>query len=741
MDIPIADNSEDVKFTSVLGLNGNVKDSARPTKCGQFLFYPLGTMIVFTRVLYPTVDDNKTYDESTMNIKRRPVMYLEGHLGDVSCLEISRCGNYLASGQVSAAGMKAPIMLWDVNRVIELYMQGVERTLPNDNSLIKALSLTIGEIYSIDFTCDSSHLISLGGRLDNTIVVWNIESGRAIASMPAGVDIGRVTKCLNQHPYRFVSAGNFHLRVWEFDPVYMKIQYMEAKLGKIRRTMTSIDIANNDESCVCGSISGEVLLFSIARDPLKDPNDADKIIPSLIGSSKTRASKGLSSLLSFPCPLPQFSNKVWYLVGGGDGLVFVLDHHLRKIDGVETKLLGGVTTITPANDEKRGFYAFTDQSSWYYLTDDLKTELRGTCHFGGINDLCFPRRCSDLLVSCSLNDIRIWNTNIPSEIIRIQVPGLECRCIGITSKGGTIVSGWSDGKIRGFYPQSGKLKYVIPSAHNGAVTALAVVDDDEMKPPYRIISGGSDGRVRIWAIYPEHQDMLISLQEHRKEVRSIALSNDGENFVSASADGSCIVWDLEKQVRTTAVFAMNVFEGALFHADGSQVVTCGSSMKLTYWDIFDGGNPIREVSGATASILCMDVSQNGDVLVTGGHDRRLMVWNWDEGVAVGASLKFPGSIRRCKIAPNNKFIAVAGADGSLGFLPMPTSAGLEVIEEPIAKMNTEIRLKSDRARAQNLARDAKVKGLSSRGAGLSLPPIKGAQKSSGRSVSGAGNTF
>ena len=204
MDIPIADNSEDVKFTSVLGLNGNVKDSARPTKCGQFLFYPLGTMIVFTRVLYPTVDDNKTYDESTMNIKRRPVMYLEGHLGDVSCLEISKCGNYLASGQVSAAGMKAPIMLWDVNRVIELYMQGVERTQPNDNSLIKALSLTIGEIYSIDFTCDSSHLVSLGGRLDNTIVVWNIESGRAIASMPAGVDIGRVTKCLNQHPNRFV---------------------------------------------------------------------------------------------------------------------------------------------------------------------------------------------------------------------------------------------------------------------------------------------------------------------------------------------------------------------------------------------------------------------------------------------------------------------------------------------------------------------------------------------------------
>ena len=38
--------------------------------------------------------------------------------------------------------------------------------------------------------------------------------------------------------------------------------------------------------------------------------------------------------------------------------------------------------------------------------------------------------------------------------------------------GKSIVSGWSDGKIRAFLPQSGDLLYVINDAHNHGVTAV-----------------------------------------------------------------------------------------------------------------------------------------------------------------------------------------------------------------------------------------------------------------------------
>ena len=51
-----------------------------------------------------------------------------------------------------------------------------------------------------------------------------------------------------------------------------------------------------------------------------------------------------------------------------------------------------------------------------------------------------------------------------------------------------MVSGWSDGKIRAFGPQSGKLLYTINDAHHKGVTALATSADSG-----RLISGGGEG--------------------------------------------------------------------------------------------------------------------------------------------------------------------------------------------------------------------------------------------------------
>lgn len=59
--------------------------------------------------------------------------------------------------------------------------------------------------------------------------------------------------------------------------------------------------------------------------------------------------------------------------------------------------------------------------------------------------------------------------------------------------GKAIISGWSDGKIRAFGPQSGKLLFTIHDAHHKAVTALAATSDSR-----RIISGGEEGG---WVVF------------------------------------------------------------------------------------------------------------------------------------------------------------------------------------------------------------------------------------------------
>jgi len=111
------------------------------------------------------------------------------------------------------------------------------------------------------------------------------------------------------------------------------------------------------------------------------------------------------------------------------------------------------------------------------------------------------------------------------ELLSIRVPNLNCYAIELTNNGTSVLSAWSDGKIRVFYPETGKLKFVIPDAHSDAVTALATCNDDEsnLNTGWRIVSGGDDGRVRVWKITQSHQTMMHSVKEHSGKVHAVVL--------------------------------------------------------------------------------------------------------------------------------------------------------------------------------------------------------------------------
>jgi WD40 repeat protein len=93
-------------------------------------------------------------------------------------------------------------------------------------------------------------------------------------------------------------------------------------------------------------------------------------------------------------------------------------------------------------------------------------------------------------------------------------------------------------------------------------------------------------------------------------VNCIKITPDKTQFVSASSDGSCIVWDLERYIRLMAFFEPNVFESVLYHPDSSQMLTCGSNHKITYWDASDG-QAIRVIDGGDEAMTSLDIEPTG----------------------------------------------------------------------------------------------------------------------------------
>ncbi|CAM9783757.1 unnamed protein product [Ascophyllum nodosum] len=613
------------------------------------MIYPLGSILVVRSL---TGKDKQAF--------------LDEHSADISCVALSNDGTRIVSGQMNQMGVKADLCVWDL---IKAQANCDAGTPSAGGVLIHRLRQHLGHVRAVDFSCDGKFFASVGGQDDNSVVVWETVTGRAVCGSPAAQDSSFCIKWLHHRNDRFVTGGNFHLRVWQVDVTVPKAHAVDAHMCGMRRSIDCTSITEDDKYAYCGTRTGDVLKIKIDRDEIRASNDPDISRPTLAGYSLDKFGKGVRSVY---CVLNPGTGKTNTLVGSGDGTISFINQSLNKVVGKQCELMGAVTSMAMC-PSKRGFFVGTSLSNRYWVTMDMEMELRGTCHHARINDVIFPAGCSDLFITCSVADIRVWNAILRQELLRIQVPNLESSCVNISRSGGTIVSGWSDGKIRAFYPESGKLKFVISNAHAGYVTAIALAHDDDTRPPWRIISGGGDGRVRVWSVTSSHQAMTTSWKEHRGPVNCIQVSHENRQCISASADGSCIVWDLLRGVRVLALFEINVFKSVRYHPDESQYLTCGSNHKITYWDAYNG-TAIRVIEGGEEELNTLDVEPSGETFVSGGGDGLVKVWHYDDGLTTSIGTGHSGRVSAARISPDRKIIVSVGSEGGIFIWDMPPSS-------------------------------------------------------------------
>mmetsp|Transcript_11703 Transcript_11703/g.13906 ORF Transcript_11703/g.13906 Transcript_11703/m.13906 type:complete len:627 (-) Transcript_11703:1832-3712(-) len=605
----------------VIGFGGSVKSGLLLHPDGYTMIYPLGSTIVIREKGSPKSQE-----------------FLQGHSDKVSCLALSNSGKYLASGQITYMGFCADIIIWELEQ----------------RKLLHRMSLHKVKVQSLSFSHDDQYLASLGGQDDNSVVVWDVESGAAKCGSPTANDNVLFVKFFSGTNDKFVTAGSNNMDVWDFDPINRKIRPTGCQLGQIKRVVETMVIDKNDEYVYCGTTSGDLLQVSLGPKLFKNAGPKQKIARGVLCTA-------LSTNGDIIC-------------GGGDGSIVILG--AQKLNTISSiKLDSSVTSVVLSTDVYKdgsfGFIAGTAHCNMYYIkyeksTNQLVAELEQTNHFEQINDIAFPYEYSQLFATCSTTDIRIWHATEYRELLRIQVPNLTCNCVAFMRDGKSIISGWSDGKIRAFGPQSGKQLYVINDAHQQGVTALVGSCDCK-----RIISGGKEGQVRVWRIGPQSQSMIASMKEHKGPVNCIELRANDSECVSASSDGSCIIWDLTRFTRNNSLFASTFFKAILYHPDESQLVTTGTDRKITYWDAYDG-QAIRILDGSdSAELNALAIapggpgSAGGEAIVSGGGDKDVKVWGYDEGHCYYVGRGHSGAIQKVKISPDKKYIVSCGSEGAI----------------------------------------------------------------------------
>lgn len=187
----------------------------------------------------------------------------------------------------------------------------------------------------------------------------------------------------------------------------------------------------------------------------------------------------------------------------------------------------------------------------------------------------------------------------------------------------------------------------------------------------------------------ETLELIKDLKPH-KNVTWLAVSPNEEFLVTASRDGTALIWNLDSFEPTCDPLSQaEGLSSAAFHPSGKFIATSGSEGSVFFWSVPDGkpmGTPIHNVDDKDG-VCDLSFSADGNRLLTIAHSQGAQLW--DLKTSLPASRRFFAGTwwRRGIVSPDKtQFVSLGYGSGSnngreaqLWHLPGPAAGSPELI--------------------------------------------------------------
>jgi WD40 repeat protein len=223
------------------------------------------------------------------------------------------------------------------------------------------------------------------------------------------------------------------------------------------------------------------------------------------------------------------------------------------------------------------------------------------------------------------------------------------------------------GELRGF------------EGHDDAVTGVALSADGR-----QVVSASADGTARVWDI--ETCEQRVVFRGHRGPVRCVALSSDGQLAVSGGPDGFR-VWDpASGQEYRAAAESQGSIRSLALAADGRRLLTGGEDGTVRLSDI-GTGRELRRLTGHAGPVAGVALSADGRFALSGGEDGTVRLWDPATGEALHAFWGHRGAVAGVALAADSRQALSAGADGTVRLWRLPVTRG-----QALADLGAALRL-------------------------------------------------
>ena len=204
----------------------------------------------------------------------------------------------------------------------------------------------------------------------------------------------------------------------------------------------------------------------------------------------------------------------------------------------------------------------------------------------------------------------------------------------------------------------------------------------------KIVTASDDGTAIIWDAKTGQALQTLSGHTHTYDVNSASFSPDRTKIVTASDDDTAIIWDAEtgQQLQTLSGHS-NIVNSASFSPDGTKVVTASDDGTAIIWDA-ETGHQLQTLSGHTFWVNSASFSPDGTKIVTASSDNTAIIWDAETGQQLQTLSGHSFFVNSASFSPDGTKIVSASSDNTAIIWDAETGQQLQTLSGHALRVNS-----------------------------------------------------